>query len=269
LIREDADMRLSISNIGWPIEQDQKVYSIMRNFGFKGLEIAPTRIFPEQPYSDLNRARDWAVELRSIDGFSVSSMQSIWYGRQEKIFGDAEERKVLLDYTKSAITFAEAIGCKNLVFGCPRNRNLPDNVDPSTAISFFKEIGDFAAEHHTVIGMEANTPIYKTNFINTTEQAIALIKEVDSAGFKLNLDLGTMIYNKEDLSVLEGHAKLINHVHISEPGLKPIEKRPVHKDLADFLKANNYQEFISIEMGRQEDLDVIIGACSYVKEIFG
>ncbi len=262
-------MNLSISNIAWAAENDNEIFEIMKNSGFIGLEIAPTRIFPEQPYAVLDRARDWAIELRNIDGFSVPSMQSIWYGRQEKIFGTADERQALIEYTKSAIDFAEAIGCKNLIFGCPKNRNQPDGVDISIAVSFFKEVGDYAADHHIVIGMEANPPIYNTNFINTTEQAIDLIKEVDSEGFRLNLDLGTMIYNKEDVSVLDGHAGLINHVHISEPGLKPIEKRFIHKELAEFLKANNYQGFISIEMGRQEDLGIIQKACSYVKEIFG
>lgn len=262
-------MKLAASNIAWIAENDQAVFDIMKNSGFTGLEIAPTRIFPVQPYADLDRARFWATELKNKEGFSVPSMQAIWYDRQEKIFGMSDERQVLIDYTKSAINFAEAIGCKNLVFGCPRNRNVPDGVNPSIVVRFFKEIGDYAADHHTVIGMEANPPIYNTNFINTTEQAIALIKEVGSEGFKLNLDLGTMIYNKEEVSVLDGHAELINHVHISEPGLKPIEKRSIHKDLADFLRTNNYQGFVSIEMGRQEDLGIIQDACSYVKEIFG
>jgi sugar phosphate isomerase/epimerase len=262
-------MNLSISNIAWAVEKDSAVYQIMHDFCFTGLEIAPTRIFTERPYEKLDDARGWAEELKKENGFAVSSMQSIWYGRQEKIFGSAEERQALLDYTKKAIDFAETIGCKNLVFGCPRNRNLPEGADPAVAVSFFKEIGNYAFQHHTTIGMEANPPIYNTNFVNTTEQAISLIREVGSAGFKLNLDLGTMIYNNEDVSILKGSVELINHVHISEPGLKLIEKRPIHLDLATFLKAAGYQGFVSIEMGRQDELQVIESACSYVKEIFG
>mgnify|MGYP003182382212 CR=1 FL=1 len=261
-------MNLSISNIAWAAEKDSAVYQIMYDFGFTGLEIAPTRIFPEQPYDKLDDAREWAAGLKQEKGFAVPSMQSIWYGRQEKIFGSAEERQSLVDYTKKAIDFAETIGCKNLVFGCPRNRNLPDGADPAIAVSFFKEIGDYAFQHHTTIGMEANPPIYNTNFVNTTERALNLIREVNSFGFKLNLDLGTMIYNKEDVSILTGSADLINHVHISEPGLKPIEKHAIHSDLATFLKAADYQGYVSIEMGRQDDLQVIENACGYVKEIF-
>ena len=96
-------MKLSISNIGWDAEQDEAVYRLMGAYGFSGLEIAPTRIFPEAPYSQREAAKRWSENLKAQYGFGVSSMQSIWYGRQEKLFGNEEERQVLLAYTKEAI----------------------------------------------------------------------------------------------------------------------------------------------------------------------
>ncbi len=71
-------------------------------------------------------------------GFCVPSMQSIWYGRQEKIFHSPEDREALTEYTKKAIDFAAAIGCGNLVFGCPRNRNIEGEYDPDVATDFFQ-----------------------------------------------------------------------------------------------------------------------------------
>ena len=121
-------MKLSISNIGWDAKQDEAVYRLMGAYGVSGLEIAPTRIFPEAPYSQREEAKRWSENLKAQYGFGVSSMQSIWYGRQEKLFGNEEERQMLLAYTKEAIDFAAAVGCGNLVFGCPRNRNVPEGV---------------------------------------------------------------------------------------------------------------------------------------------
>lgn len=261
-------MKLSISNIGWAEENDASVYDLMEKYGFQGLEIAPTRIFPERPYDMNSEAETWSKQLKSEYGFCVPSMQSIWYGRQEKIFGTDEERKELLDYTKKAIDFAVAISCKNLVFGCPRNRNLSDGADESKAVGFFKELGDYAYSKGTVIGMEANPPIYNTNFINDTESAFNLIERVDSKGFRLNLDLGTMIQNKEDVSELLEKVNLINHVHISEPGLKPIEERPIHKELKALLEKEGYDRFISIEMGKVDDLAILEKKMNYVRGIF-
>ena len=117
--------------------------------------------------------------------------------------------------------------------------------------------------------MEANPPIYHTNYINDTVSALELIRRVDSAGFLLNLDVGTMIQNDEPVDELRGCVGLINHVHISEPGLKPIVKRRLHEQLRDLLLEEKYRGFVSIEMGRTDHPREIENALAYVKEIFG
>ncbi len=258
--------KLSVSNIGWEASQDAQVYRWMEELGFTGLEIAPTRIFPQAPYDRLSEAAAWAKELKNDHGFSVPSMQSIWFGRQEPIFGEEAQRQSLLDYTKKAMDFASVIGCRNLVFGCPRNRNVPQGMDPAaaweTAVEFFRTLGGYALEKGTVLAMEANPPIYNTNFINTTAEALELVKAVNSDGFLLNLDLGTMIHNGEDPQILRGNVSLIHHVHISEPGLKPIVSRPIHREVVDILKNERYQGFLSIEMGKQPELAALHQALS-------
>lgn len=261
--------KLSISNIGWMEEQDEVVYSLMKKYGFEGLEIAPTRIFPEMPYDRLDLAADWVEKLRTRYGFTVPSMQSIWFRREEKLFGTEEERNILINYTKKAIDFAAAIHCGNLVFGCPRNRFVPDGANLEIGIQFFKTLGDYAAEKGTVIGIEANPTIYGTNYINDTLSALKLIKEVNSGGFLLNLDVGTMIQNGNSADELKGKVRLINHIHISEPGLKVIEKRSLHQQIKDILAVENYQGFVSVEMKKNDDLQVIENTLCYVKEIFG
>lgn len=261
-------MKLAVSNIAWASENDLPVYGLMKKYGYSGLEIAPTRIFPEEPYRKLREAGVWRKDLKEKYGFDLPSMQSIWYGRQENLFGGSEERERLMDYTKQAVDFAAVLGCKNLVFGCPKNRNLLEGADAGTAVDFFREAGDYAASKGTAIGMEANPPVYHTNFINDTESAFRLVRKVGSDGFLLNLDVGTMIYNNEALSVLQGNIKYISHVHISEPGLQPIETRELHKSLFDILRKEGYKGYISIEMGRMEDLSVIEEKLRYIGGIF-
>ena len=261
-------MLLSISNIGWSAKQDAYIYNMMRQYGYSGLEVAPTRIFPESPYDKKADARAWGETLRKDYGFSVPSMQSIWFGRKENIFGTLEEREALMDYTKKAVDFAKSIKCRNLVLGCPGNRNMPRDADPEIGVRFFKEIGDYAAEQGTVIGMEANPTIYHTNYINDTMSAFELIDKVDSEGFRLNLDIGTMIQNEERISELAGKIDLISHVHISEPELRPIKVRKLHIELRTFLENNGYQGFVSIEMGKVEDIRILDEKMQYVRSIF-
>lgn len=258
-------MKLSISNIAWPEELDGQALAMLKELGFDGLEIAPTRVFPERPYEDLDRAKAWAESL----GLAVPSMQSIWYGRTEQVFGSDGDRAALLDYTRKAVDFAQAVGCRNLVFGCPRNRSVPEGGEPVGELDFFRQLAEYAAPRGAVIGMEANPPIYHTNYINTTAQALELVGRVDRPGFRVNLDVGTMVANGEDVSLLEGRVGLLSHVHISEPGLKRVEERPIHRALADLLRRENYAGYVSVEMGRQEDLEAVRQVCVYVKEVFG
>lgn len=261
-------MKLSISNIAWAAEQDEAVYTKMSSLGFSGLEIAPTRIFPEQPYIHIEEARVWGEQLRQKYGFGIPSMQSIWYGRTERVFGTKEERTRLLEYTKQAIQFAAAVGCKNLVFGCPRNRALPESVDAEIAIPFFKELGKYACAHSTVIGLEANPSIYHTNFINTTKQAFDWINRIGSPGLQLNLDVGAMLYESEPAALLEGQINMVSHVHLSEPMLAPVRSRTLHQELIEVLHKGNYDGYVSIEMGRTDDLNRLFVAMEYVTELF-
>lgn len=261
-------MKLSISNIAWGMEQDETAYALMKKYGYTGLEIAPTRIFPGKPYELLSEAATWGAELKERYGLCVSSMQSIWFGRQEQMFGTDGERRLLIEYTKKAVDFAAAVGCKNLVFGCPRNRVVPEGMDAGKGIAFFQETGAYALQNGVVIGMEANPPIYHTNYINNTQEALDLIRQVNSKGFQLNLDVGTMIQNQENIAELADNIHLISHVHISEPELKAIEPRKLHRDLGEVLSAGSYQGFVSIEMGKADDLSVLEDKMEYVRSVF-
>ena len=261
-------MKISASNIGWKKEYDDEMYVWMRNNAISGLEIAPTRIFEKNPYDHCKEAKVWANRLKSEYGLDISSMQSIWYGRSENIFASKEERESLIEYTKKAIDFADSINCHNLVFGCPRNRNVPEGADTSIAEEFFSILGEYAYNADTVVAMEANPPIYNTNYCNTTLQAIELVKRVDSPGFRLNLDLGTMIENKELIDCLDGTVDIINHVHISEPGLAAIEKRIIHRELKALLEKSNYLGYISLEMRTQEDIERIKASLMYIRDVF-
>ncbi len=260
-------MKLAISNIAWTKEKDESMYAYLLQKGFQGLEIAPTRLFLEKPYEHLKEAIQFSKKLINNYNLVIPSMQSIWYGRSEAIFGNEKERQALLDYTFQAINFAEAIGCKNLVFGCPKNRNVSDDNDYNTGIDFFRQIGNYAREHHTIVALEANPVIYGTNFLNTTKAAIDFCREIDNKGIGINYDLGTVIYNNEDYHTCLENLDLINHVHISEPYLAKIEKREIHRQLLKALGAGGYDKFVSIEMKTMEHMEDVYETINYVRDL--
>lgn len=262
-------MKLAISNIAWTTNEDEEIYSFLKLQEIKFLEIAPTRLIVENPYYNLKEAENISIELKEKYNLDIVSMQSIWFGHTENIFESEKSFNILLEYTKKAIDFAESIECKNIVFGCPKNRNMKNKEkDYKLAIKFFKEIGNYALNKSVVIAVEPNPTIYNTNFLNTTSEAIEFVKEIDLKSVKINYDLGTVITNNEDLKILEKHLDLINHVHISEPNLEVIESKETITELISLLKQNNYNKTISIEM-KKTDVETIKNTISYIKELIG
>ena len=257
-------MKLAVSNIAWPAEHDAEIYKFLSEHNFQGLEIAPTRIFPDAPYAKLKQAEIFARELREQYGLEIASVQSIWHGVGESVFGTAAERAKLIGYTRKAIDFARAAGCANLVFGCPRNRAVPEGLADymPAAVDFFGAIGEYAATCGACVAIEPNPPIYSTNFINTHAEAFALCRAVNSPGIKINADLGALIYNGEGIAILAENIGLVNHVHVSEPYLAPIEWRELHGE----LKNLGYGKYISAEMARLDDMALLKDILVYVED---
>ena len=72
-------MNLSISNIAWLEEEDEKVYRLMNKYHIKGLEIAPTRFFKENPYNST------LEQIKKIEGLIVKERGSYYYNDFESI----------------------------------------------------------------------------------------------------------------------------------------------------------------------------------------
>ncbi|MEG2022156.1 MAG: sugar phosphate isomerase/epimerase [Oscillospiraceae bacterium] len=257
-------MQISFSNIGFAPEDDTKVYKLLKALGYTGVEIAPSRFVGDAPYDKLDAAAQKRTDINREYGFVIPSMQSIWYGMQGNIF-IKEDALRLMEYSKKAVSFAKAISCKSLVFGCPKNRNIPVGAKPSDAEGFFCELAQYAFDNGTAIALEANPSVYGTNFINTSKDAFAFAKNIPH--LKVNYDFGTFITNEENLDTLYQNLDMVSHVHISEPSLACITKRKEHKELAALLESGGYKGFVSVEMARSE-YNAVETAAEYIAEVF-
>lgn len=262
-------IKLSISNLAWDENWDNRMYFYINKLGFQGIEIAPSRIFGIDPYRHLTEAANWALSLKEKFDLSVSSMQSIWYGQSGNIFESVEEREVLFQYSLRAIEFATAISCKNLVFGCPKNRNMKKvcyNYE-KTGFEFFKKLGYIANQFGTKIAIEPNPAIYNTNYLNTTDSVKVLLEKTGQVGLGLNFDFGAFLYNNEKMDKIQDYIPYINHIHISEPGLSIIKRRAEHEQLFRILNENKYNRFVSIEMRQGAAIREILEVMEYVKGV--
>jgi sugar phosphate isomerase/epimerase len=263
-------MKLAISNIAWN-NNDDYYYRIMQQYGFTGLEIAPTK-FSNNPYDHLAIANEIQHSLLDNYQLSVVSMQSLLFGTDGmELFASTNVRQSLLAYLKKAIIYAETIGCPVLVFGNPKNRIMSDpNKDYLIALEFFRELGDFAIEHNTYLCIEPNPKDYGTNFINTLEDAQRLVKDVNSNGFRMIIDTSTMILNKNNPNAIVGVLDYVKHIHISMPFLKPLNQEYKNheawlRDLFAIIRRSEYNNYVSIEMLNTEQQNVLLSLKVLIK----
>lgn len=259
-------MEISISNIAWLPGEETEMARLLPTLKIKAVEVAPARILPDlESYYDI-----WAR-----NGVRISSMQALLFQREDLVLFETEEkRRQTLDYLFGIIETAERIGATKLVFGAPKNRRRGnksiEDVLPA-AIGFFRSLGEKAESHGIAVCIEANPAAYGADFIVTTDEAAKLVKEVDSAGFKLHLDTGAMIINRENFrSVIESHYEIIKHVHLSAPFLAPIYQNELPlREIIESLAATDYQGFLTIEMkatGEKENRDHVCRAIEFARE---
>jgi D-psicose/D-tagatose/L-ribulose 3-epimerase len=270
-------MKLSVSNIAWEKEEDYIVYELMRNNGFTGLDIAPSRILDNPLYaSDLEIQHERKVIEQA--GFSIIGMQSLLYGHPElKIFESEKNRQETVIYLKRIIDYASKLGTKVLVFGSPKNRQtrcIDLKTAQEVAAQFFSEIGNYSIKKNISFCIEPNPVEYESDFITTTEEAIGLVKKVNNIGFGLHVDLGTILINNEPISeTLERAIPLMKHFHISHPYLQLINKDiEVHQDVANVLRKFHYDGFVSIEMKsglKSSNILAVNQALEFVSKIYG
>ena len=88
---------------------------------------------------------------------------------------------------------------------------------------------------------------------------LGLVKELNSPGIKSILDIGSLKMNdefKELSSLISESIHYLNHVHISEPYLKPAPKLlDEYQDIYKMLHNFEYDKSLSIEM-KSDDVSV-------------
>lgn len=252
-------MNLGISNIAWNNYESEEVYDLMKKYGFTGLEIAPTKVFEKDPYSREDAEISRYYQGIKLKGFKIIALQSILYGKNHLKLFNKETIEPLKEYIKSSIDFGAKLNAPIIIFGSPKNRIIPKEFeDPDIYVEFFREIGNYSMKKNIKFCIEPNPKEYGTNFITTLKEEINIITYLCNEGIGLHIDLGSMLLNKESFKDLIPHLDKVDHIHISQPFLKSINKENI-RDYHEFkriLKGSTYKGYVSIEMAGQESSNI-------------
>jgi D-psicose/D-tagatose/L-ribulose 3-epimerase len=269
-------MKLAISNIAWPNEDDAMVASVMSTYDITGIEIAPTKVWPD-PTEVHELVIDEYRQRWEDRGITVVAMQALLYGQPElTIFGDEATRQRTLDYLIKIMRVGRHLGARALVFGSPKNRKvgaLEKIKAHDIAVDLFRRAGSAAQDHGVVLCIEANPVEYQCDFVNTTPEAVALVKAVDNPGFGLHLDTAGITMSEETADSLGEAIQLAHHFHASEPYLAPVGESGVdHDAMAGALRKEGYANWVSGEMRQREDVPIATEmprALRYLRDTYG
>ncbi len=235
----------------WPLK---RVMDYISNLGYQGIEIAPFTLAPS--VEDISPAKREEIRLLSKDydleiiglhwllvspsGLSISS-------------ADKKARHRTASYLRRLIDFCSDIGGKILVFGSPKQRSIEKNSSYEETRKRAKEVFISSlgkAEKRGITVCLEPLARRETDFINTAEEAVSLIKEINHPNFKLHLDVKAMSDEKRPIhEIIKENKDYLFHFHANDanglgPGFGETDFNPIIKA----LKEVKYSGFISVEV---------------------
>lgn len=249
-------MRLAVSNLAWPAEQESAAVARLAALGVAGVEVAPTRI-ADWPALTPGVLAGYRGRLAD-SGLVVSSLQAILFGCSDLLLlGDDRSFTGLCEHLRRVTDIGAGLGGRVLVFGAPKNRlrgQLPIETAWSLAVDRLRLLGEIAAAVDTVIAIEPVPPFYGGDFLTGWRDVLGVVREIDHAGVRVHLDTGCVALHDDSIGEAVAEcAEWLAHFHAAQPELgsfaRPLEN---HAEAAAALRASGYDKWISIEMREQQ-----------------
>ncbi len=271
-------MKIAICNElfkDWDIE---KVFDYTAQLGYDGVELAPFTL--GETASDISAAdRKRIRKAAAKAGIEIVGLHWLLV-KPEGLYinhPDADIRRKTQTYLKELIDLCGDLGGKLLVHGSPNQRTIKEGWNSAEAWKRAKETFQNCAEaarlRDVFYCLEALTTA-ETNFINTIDEALQMVDEIDHPNFQTMLDCRSIHASAKSELPLVLKAALdtgkLRHVHVNDPdgrgpGFGDLQFTPLLKILQDA----DYQGYISVEVFDFEPDPQSIASCSlgYLKGI--
>jgi len=250
-------MKISICNElfeGWDIA---KVFDYAAQLGFDAVELAPFTL--GETASDISTAQRKSIrEAAEKAGIEIAGLHWLLVKPAGLYINhpDADIRKATQNYLKELINLCGDLGGNVLVHGSPQQRNVAEGWDPAAtrqfALETFQVCAEAARSRDVFYCLEALTTA-DTNFINTIDEALQMVDEVDHPNFQTMLDCRSIHASaKAELPRVLNAALAtgkLKHIHVNDPndrgpGFGDLKFTPLLK----ILHEADYQGYISVEV---------------------
>lgn len=253
---EGISIKFSICNElfqGWPIE---KVFEYAAKLGYQGVEIAPftladsvTEISSKRREAIRRAAEENGIEIVGLHWLLVKP-EGLYINHPDEFI-----RIQTQEYIEALIHFCADLGGRILVHGSPHQRTVQEGWNFQKSWEYAKETFKVALKtarkRDVFYCIEPLAPTL-TNFINTVEEAIQLLKEVRHPNFKMVFDCRSASASEKSMTdalIKAIESGYLRHVHVNDangmgPGFGETNFFPILKTL---LKSG-YKGYLSVEV---------------------
>ncbi len=245
--------------------ESTKLFKTFKKWGFDSIEIPvedPSHIDPAHVKRELDR-----------HGLVCGSICACM-GPDRDLRGTSEQQQTGLAYMKTLLDQMVVLDCPSLIGPVYSAVGRADAVPPdeykkqwATVAKNLKDLCKHAVARKRQICLEPLNR-FETDFINTCDQGLKMIKDVNSPALKLHLDTFHMnIEQKDQAAAIRKAGKLLGHFHAcgsdrGTPGGDHIAWKPIAKALKDI----RYQGDVVIE-SFTTDVKVIARAAAIWRRI--
>jgi len=258
----------------WKLEDAMK---FARDVGYDGIEIAPFTIRKDVTQISAQERAQIRASAQAV-GIAISGIHWVLVQTEglHVTHPDVEVRRRTAQYFCDLVDFCADLGGQSIVVGSPKQRDVMPGVTFQQAWEWatevFRPAVQQAAGRDVVICIEPLAPS-ETNFINTAEQAIAFVKQVDSPNFKIILDVKAMSSESKPIpQVIRESWPYFAYFHANDqnlkgPGFGEVDFHPI----AAALREVGYEGYVSVEVFKFEEGPEAIARRSldYLRTVFG
>jgi len=233
----------------WP-----RVCRFVKETGYDGIEIAP---FTFAPHAGALSAEERSRIRMTAEEAGLAIVGLHWLLAKTEGFHiahpEAAVRRKTADYLMLLSDLCADLGGKIMVFGSPKQRDVPPALAPALAREYakvtFQDILPHLAGNGITLCFEPLAP-QETNFINTASEARKLVEEIGHPNFRLTLDVKAMASERRPIAqIIKEHAPWLAHFHANDPNLLgPGFGEEDFAPILASLKEIGYGGFVSVEV---------------------
>jgi D-psicose/D-tagatose/L-ribulose 3-epimerase len=245
--------------------QSTKLFGQFKKWGFDSVEI---------PVEDLSHIEPAHVKRELDKNGLVCGSVCACMGPDRDLRGTPQQQRTGLKYMMGLIEQMAVLDCHSLIGPVYSAVGRADAVPPAeykkqwkTVVKNLKTLCNYAEKHRKQVCLEPLNR-FETDFINTCDQGLKMLKDVGSPALKLHLDTFHMnIEEKHQADSIRKAGKRLGHFHAcgsdrGTPGNDSID----WKSIAKALKEINYQGDVVIE-SFTSDVKVIARAAAIWRRI--